>query len=305
MTYLNFGMAFARVRLFRQNKKHTLMRTPITYWGGKQSLAARILTLIPPHTTYVEPFFGGGAVFFQKAKSHVEVINDLNRFVVNFYQQARDNFPALQKRIRATLEVSDLKFTAERGARENTFLNVKARLGDQPGFYLWGMEKVAIPKRCSLAYGLSTNCLYLQFFTQQEAEDFYASMPTPLQEAVNRTHNGVFIDCAKHAPSAIFELPERGLKGLLFPNDNVLAPSRALEELQRKGWKYRSENEKRHDFVLNVDGYRDYWLDFDEEISEWRLKQFGMGMSICSFRSLGEREIEAIFRLCSQHAKKW
>lgn len=101
-------MAFARVRLFRQNKKHTLMRTPITYWGGKQSLAARILTLIPPHTTYVEPFFGGGAVFFQKAKSHVEVVNDLNRFVVNFYQQARDNFPALQKRIRATLHSRSL-----------------------------------------------------------------------------------------------------------------------------------------------------------------------------------------------------
>ncbi len=61
-----------------------------------------ILPLIPEHTTYCEPFFGGGAVFFGKEPSKVEIINDLNRVVINFFEQAESNFDALRTRIRAT-----------------------------------------------------------------------------------------------------------------------------------------------------------------------------------------------------------
>ena len=50
------------------------MKTPLTYYGGKQQLATRIVRLIPEHTLYCEPFIGGGAVFFQKAPSVVEVL---------------------------------------------------------------------------------------------------------------------------------------------------------------------------------------------------------------------------------------
>lgn len=78
------------------------MKTPISYYGGKQMLASAILRLIPPHTTYCEPFFGGGAVFFAKQKSHVEIINDLNQFVVNFYLQAQSNFHTLDQKIQQT-----------------------------------------------------------------------------------------------------------------------------------------------------------------------------------------------------------
>jgi DNA adenine methylase len=79
------------------------MKTPITYYGGKQTLASLILALIPEHNLYGEPFFGGGAIFFAKPKSAVEVINDTNQFVVNFYQQCKTNFRPLQELIRATL----------------------------------------------------------------------------------------------------------------------------------------------------------------------------------------------------------
>ena len=54
------------------------MKTPISYYGGKQSLLKHILPLIPEHRIYVEPFFGGGAVFFAKEPAKVEVINDHN-----------------------------------------------------------------------------------------------------------------------------------------------------------------------------------------------------------------------------------
>jgi DNA adenine methylase len=76
--------------------------SPITYWGGKKTMARHILPLIPEHRTYVEPFFGGGAIFFAKEPSHVEIINDLNKFVVNFFLQAKLNFKQLQERIQAT-----------------------------------------------------------------------------------------------------------------------------------------------------------------------------------------------------------
>ena len=42
------------------------MKTPITYYGGKQTLLKYLLPLIPQHKLYCEPFFGGGAVFFAK-----------------------------------------------------------------------------------------------------------------------------------------------------------------------------------------------------------------------------------------------
>lgn len=78
------------------------LNSPITYWGGKKLMVKHILPLIPEHITYTEPFFGGGAVFFAKEPSRVEVINDLNKFVVNFFLQVKLNFMELQKRIQAT-----------------------------------------------------------------------------------------------------------------------------------------------------------------------------------------------------------
>lgn len=78
------------------------MRTPITYYGGKQSLIKYLLPLIPHHTIYCEPFFGGGALFFAKPKSEVEVINDLNGEVVNFFKVVKTKFSELQKEIQGS-----------------------------------------------------------------------------------------------------------------------------------------------------------------------------------------------------------
>lgn len=79
------------------------IRTPITYYGGKQIMAKHILPLIPTHKIYVEPFLGGGAIFFAKEPSDVEVINDLNGEVVNFYHVLTTDFWRLNELIQATL----------------------------------------------------------------------------------------------------------------------------------------------------------------------------------------------------------
>lgn len=59
---------------------------PLAYIGGKNRLAKTIISLIPKHKTYVEPFFGGGQVFFHKEPSAVEIINDLSDEIVNFFR---------------------------------------------------------------------------------------------------------------------------------------------------------------------------------------------------------------------------
>ena len=94
------------------------MKTPITYYGGKQSMLHIILPLIPKHEIYVEPFLGGGAVFWAKEKSPVEVINDTNTQVVNFYRVAKVSYPALVKEIKATLH-SRLQHTQAKVVYEN------------------------------------------------------------------------------------------------------------------------------------------------------------------------------------------
>lgn len=84
------------------------MKTPITYYGGKQALLKHLLPLVPKHQIYCEPFFGGGALFFAKPPSEVEIINDKNSEVVNFFRVAKTKFDALQKEIRASLHSREL-----------------------------------------------------------------------------------------------------------------------------------------------------------------------------------------------------
>ncbi len=84
------------------------MKTPISYYGGKQNLVNIIIPLIPPHKTYTETFVGGGAIFWAKPKSEVEVINDINREMINFYECVQNDFIDLEKMVRISLHSRSL-----------------------------------------------------------------------------------------------------------------------------------------------------------------------------------------------------
>lgn len=77
--------------------------TPIKYWGGKQQLVPRLLKMLPEHKTYCEPFFGGGALFFAKPISQVEIINDLNDNMINFYKMLKRRNRELFNEVETTL----------------------------------------------------------------------------------------------------------------------------------------------------------------------------------------------------------
>lgn len=79
------------------------LRPPIAYYGGKQTLLPVIMPLIPPHERYIEPFLGGGAVYWTKQPSKVEVVNDLDGFVTNFYRIVKTDFAALKPLIDGTV----------------------------------------------------------------------------------------------------------------------------------------------------------------------------------------------------------
>lgn len=79
------------------------MRPLLTYYGGKAKLISVLKPLIPNHTTYAEIFSGGAALFFAKEPSVIEVLNDTNKELINFYRVVQRDFVSLEKMIRITL----------------------------------------------------------------------------------------------------------------------------------------------------------------------------------------------------------
>lgn len=65
-------------------------------------MADWIISHFPPHTTYLDPFFGSGAVFFKKPRSPIETINDIDNNVTNLFRVIRDNPEELARLVRFT-----------------------------------------------------------------------------------------------------------------------------------------------------------------------------------------------------------
>lgn len=75
------------------------MNPVLKYRGGKSREIPRFLQYIPDDFNhYIEPFFGGGAVYF-----HIEpdnaIINDINDRLMMFYRQLRDEYPEMRKQL--------------------------------------------------------------------------------------------------------------------------------------------------------------------------------------------------------------
>ncbi|WP_063030160.1 MULTISPECIES: DNA adenine methylase [Nocardia] len=66
------------------------MRPPFPYFGGKMSVAERIVDLLPPHGHYVEPFAGSLSVLLAKAPKPFETVNDLHQELMTFWRVLRD-----------------------------------------------------------------------------------------------------------------------------------------------------------------------------------------------------------------------
>ena len=74
-----------------------MLKPPICRVGGKSKLRNTIIEMIPKHTCYVELFFGAGWVYFGKEESKVEVINDVDRELVNLFKTIKYHSPEIER----------------------------------------------------------------------------------------------------------------------------------------------------------------------------------------------------------------
>jgi DNA adenine methylase len=100
------------------------MTGPFGYLGGKHRVAKQIVELIPPHLTYCEPLFGGGQIFFTKKPSKVEIINDLDAAVVNFFRVCQSHHEELVRFLKYCL-VSRKMFALFKSQNPETLTDIQ------------------------------------------------------------------------------------------------------------------------------------------------------------------------------------
>lgn len=78
------------------------MKAVLKYPGSKWRIADWIISQMPKHHSYLEPFFGSGAVLFSKSPSKIETVNDLDNKVYKLFKIIRENPDALSRKILET-----------------------------------------------------------------------------------------------------------------------------------------------------------------------------------------------------------
>ena len=214
------------------------MKAIMKYPGSKWSLADWIISFFPPHHSYLEPFFGSGAILFNKSRSHIETVNDMDNNVVNLFECIRENPNRLAQMVYMTPYARE---TYERAYRTNPEDKFEAALN----FYI----------RLNMGYGFRTNGEKVGWKNDvQGRERAYASqdwcnLPDKIMEIAERLR-GVQIE---NRPAA--ELIPR------FNYNNVLIycdPPYMLKTRHGKQYKCEmddSEHEALLDMLLKHKGY--------------------------------------------------
>lgn len=120
------------------------MKAIIKYPGSKWSLAEWIISFFPEHHSYLEPFFGSGAVLFNKTRSNIETVNDLDGNVVNLFEWIKKDPERLAHEIYYTPYARQVYDDAFSSVPEDSFekaVNFYIRLNMGHGFRTNG-EKV-------------------------------------------------------------------------------------------------------------------------------------------------------------------
>ncbi|MEG2511409.1 MAG: DNA adenine methylase [Bacilli bacterium] len=76
-----------------------MLNSPITRMGGKSRLRKKIIERMPDHNCYIELFFGAGWVYFGKEPSKVEVINDIDKELVNLFKMIKYHAPEIERQL--------------------------------------------------------------------------------------------------------------------------------------------------------------------------------------------------------------
>lgn len=124
------------------------MKTPISYYGGQQRSLKNILPLIPDHDLYNEPFAGGAALLFAKAPAKINVINDINGELMNFYRTVVTDFVELNIEIMKTLHSREQYRMAE-----FVYLNPGLFSNVKRAWAVWVLSKMGFAGKLNGSYG--------------------------------------------------------------------------------------------------------------------------------------------------------
>lgn len=205
------------------------MKAIMKYPGSKWSIAEWIISFFPEHHSYLESFFGSGAVLFNKSRSNIETVNDLDGNVVNLFEWIKNDPEKLAHEIYYT--------PYARQVYEEVFVSVPENsLQQAVNFYI----------KLNMGHGFRTNGEKdgwkndVQGRERSYASQDWCNLPDKIMQAAERLR-GVQIE---NRPAV--ELIER------FNYTNVLIyadPPYVLRTRHGKQYKYEMDDKRQNDLL--------------------------------------------------------
>ena len=236
------------------------MNAVLKYHGAKWSLAEWIIDHFPPHHSYLEPFFGSGAVLFNKTRSHIETVNDLDGDVVNLFDCIRQDPEKLGRMVYYT--------PYSRQEYEKTYLP------DLPSDPFARAARFLV--RCNQGYGFRTNEILVGWKNDvQGRERAYAAkcwidLPEVIAQAAERLR-GVQIE---HRPAGDVIARFNRENVLIYCDPPYILSSRSGGKRQYKHEMTDADHEellavlKAHRGPVLISGYPSEL--YDRELRDWR-----------------------------------
>lgn len=78
------------MEIVTSHRRRKPINSPLKWVGGKSRLRKAIISLLPDHTCYVEPFAGAAWVLFGKSPSDVEILNDIDQELITFFRVVKE-----------------------------------------------------------------------------------------------------------------------------------------------------------------------------------------------------------------------
>ena len=285
--YYKIGMVYVGViytgDVLREVRGDDGLNRVLKYPGSKWRIADKIAELIPSHHTYLEPYFGSGAVFFRKAPSDIETINDLDYDVVNLFQCIREDSGKLARLVMATpysRQMYDDSFKPDK---------IAETLAGGDGFH----EACRFLVKCWMGHGFRTNGYKVGWKSDvQGRERMYAlwdwyRLPGWIIEIAERLRT-VQIEC-----SQALDLIHK------YDYENVfmyLDPPYLLETRNREQYKHEMSDDE-HEKMLQkaltskakimISGYDSEM--YDDMLSGWCRKEFR------AHAEMGRRRTEVVW----------
>lgn len=174
-------------------------KTPISYYGGKQKLLSTILTKIPDHKLYCEPFLGGAAVFFGKEQSQIEVINDTNKELMNFYRVCKEKFIDLQSLVRITLH-------SRKAHQDANIINANPHLFTdvQRAWAVWVLSSQSFSSMLDGTWGYDKAKRTTTRKISNKREQFTEELAIRLQDAQLECADALYVIQSRDTPQSFF-----------------------------------------------------------------------------------------------------